>query len=135
MNDAAGGAASRACDYGFDHDVSSKRFRHMVFEIACFGHGGLFSSWQPSPQRLWNGTTFLHIWQQPTEQAFQSGGSRMCLSGDPFVPTMGATKGSGVFWLAALKRDPHGQYRSYSLTFKNLEGIWSQATLFIYKSP
>jgi len=60
------------------------------FEIQ--GSGGLFSS---SNHLSGSGGTAPHFCiygSNPTEQVFLSDGLRMCLSGDPFVPKMGAVR-------------------------------------------
>jgi len=56
------------------------------------GTGGLFSR---SNHLSGGGGTAPHFCiygSSPTEQVFLSDGPRMCLSGDPFVPKMGAVR-------------------------------------------
>jgi len=70
------------------------------------GTGGLFSG---SNHLSGGGGTAPHFCiygSSPTEQVYLSDGPRMCLSGDPFVPKMGAVKAKESCGFELEKRPP-----------------------------
>jgi len=88
--------------------LSKKNLRTLLSknDAEIQGTGGLFSSSNHLSGSRGTAPHFCIYGNRPTEQVYLSDGPRMCLSGDRFVPKMGAVRAEESCGFALEKRPP-----------------------------